>query len=311
MAENVASRKALFVSNFAQNSLRPRRKILVPTGCAITILAANAGKAIAETPMKTNIKVERGTKVLCALSILSAFLLCAPVASAGGNSYDNGYSLLSRETPKVDLGGAGHFVILTETGITDVPASVVTGNVGVSPITGAADLLSCAEVTGKILSVDNAGPPPCSIMNASRLTNAVNDMQTAYTDAAGRTPTIINLGSGNIGGLTLHPGVYNWTSGVTIPSNVTIKGSSHAVWIFQIAGDLNVSSGAAVVLARNAQADHIFWQIAGQATLGTNAHLEGIVLSKTSIAMGTGASINGRLLAQTAATLQMNTITAP
>jgi hypothetical protein len=270
-----------------------------------------AGKALEETlPMKANIKPGRGASPLCALSMLPVLLLSASVAHAAGGGYNEDYSQFSR-TSKVDLGGAGHFVILTETGITDVPASVVTGNVGVSPITGAADHLSCAEVTGKVYSVDNAGPAPCNIMDPSLLTTAIGDMQSAYTNAAGRTATISNLGGGNIGGLTLRPGVYNWTSGVTIPSNVTIRGGSHAVWIFQIAGDLNVSSGAIVALGRHAQAQNIFWQVGGATTLGSSSHLEGIVLDATAINLGTNASINGRLLAQTAATLQMNTITAP
>jgi ice-binding like protein len=261
--------------------------------------------------MKTHMKSDRSTKLLGSVSLLSALLLCAPLASAAGVSNDNDYPLFSRVTPKVDLGGAGNFVLLTETGITNVPTSAITGNVGVSPITGAADLLTCDQVTGRIVSVDVAGPAPCGLTNPSRLTIDVNDMQTAYTDAAGRTPTTIDKRAGNIGGLTLRPGVYKWNSGVTIPSNLTLKGGSHAVWIFQIAGGLDVSSGAAIVLAKQAQAQNIFWQIAGPVTVGAGAHLEGIFLAKTSISMVTGASINGRLLAQTAVNLQMNTVTAP
>jgi len=261
--------------------------------------------------MKTQTYSDRRTKLLGSVSLLAALLLCAPLASAAGVSNNNDYPLFSRVTPKVDLGGAGGFVILSETGITNVPTSAVTGNVGVSPITGAADLLTCAQVTGKVISVDAVGPPPCSITNPKRLSNAVLDMQTAYTDAAGRTPRSINKHAGNIGGLTLRPGVYKWTSGVTIPSNVTLRGGSHAVWIFQIAGGLDVSTGAAVVLARQAQPQNIFWQVAGPVTVGAGAHLEGIVLAKTAVTMVTGASINGRLLAQTAVNLQMNAVTAP
>ncbi len=261
--------------------------------------------------MKNNAKLERRTVLLCAVSILPLVLLFAPAADAGGISNDNDYPLFSQVTPKVDLGGAGGFAILTETGITDVPASAITGNVGTSPITGAADLISCAEVTGKIISVDALGPSPCNITNSKRLANAVLDMGTAYTDAAGRTPTSLNKHAGNIGGLTLRPGVYKWTSGVTISSNLTFTGGSHDVWILQIDDGLDVAAGAAIVLTRNAQAQNIFWQVAGPATVGAGAHIEGNVLDKTSVAMGTGASINGRLLAQTAVTLQMNTITAP
>ena len=250
-------------------------------------------------------------KLACLLALLPALLFGgADARAADVGILTQEYSLFS-PTAKIDLGGAGHFVILTESGITDVPASAVTGNVGVSPITGAADHLSCVEVTGKIYSVDAAGPQPCSIKAPSRLTNAIGDMQAAYTNAAGRSPTIINLGGGNIGGMTLTPGVYGWDTSVNIASNVTIKGGSHAVWIFQISKNLVVANAAAVMLGGNAQAQNIYWQIAGKAVLGTTSHMEGIMLVKTLIAMKTGASIDGRLFAQTAVTLQQNAVTEP
>jgi hypothetical protein len=212
----------------------------------------------------------------------------------------------------VDLRSAGGYVILTKTGITDVPTSAVIGNIGTSPITGAADLLTCTEVTGNVYSDDAAGPSPCSVATPSNLTVAVLDMQEAYTDAAGRIkPDFTELGTGNIGGMTLVPGLYKWGTGVQIPTAVTLSGGPDDVWIFQIAGNLNLSNGIAVHLSGGAQAKNIFWQVAGLASLGTTSHIEGIILSKTMIAMQTGASINGRLYAQTAVTLQMNAVTQP
>jgi hypothetical protein len=212
----------------------------------------------------------------------------------------------------VDLRSAGNFVILTKTGITDVPTSAVTGNIGTSPITGAADLLTCTEVTGNVYSDDAAGPSPCSQVTPSNLTVAVLDMQDAYNDAAGRIkPDYTELGTGNIGGKTLIPGLYKWGTGVKIPTDVTLSGGPNDVWIFQIAGNLKVSNGIAVHLAGGAQAKNIFWQVAGLAIFGTTSHVEGIVLSKTMIAMQTGATINGRLYAQTAVTLQMNAVKQP
>jgi hypothetical protein len=261
--------------------------------------------------MTRNTGLERRSALLRLLPSLPILLLSGSVARAAGDDVFPAQYALADPTPKVDLGGAGHFVILSESGITDVPASAVTGNVGVSPITGAANLLTCAEVTGKIYSVDDSGPPPCSIKAPKKLSDAVSDMQAAYTDAAGRKAAIMNLGGGNIGGLILAPGVYNWTTDVNIGSNVTIKGGSHAVWIFQIAKDLSVSSGVSVVLRGHAQAQNIFWQIAGTATLGTTSQFEGIILDQTSISMGTGASIEGRLFSQTAVALEMNSVTVP
>src|SRR5208337_515202 len=104
-------------------------------------------------------------------------------------------------------------------------------------------------------------------------------------------------------GKTLSPGLYKWTSTVTLPSDVTIAGSATDVWIFQISGDLTMSSAVNVTLSGGAQAKNIFWQVAGQATLGTTSHFEGIVLSMTGITFQTGASMNGRALAQTAVVL--------
>src|SRR5665647_1331495 len=112
--------------------------------------------------------------------------------------------LKSGSLAEVNLGVAGDFVILSKTGVTDVYKSAVLGDVGTSPITGAAMLLKCNEVTGTIYTVDAAGPLPCRVTNATRLGTAVLDMQAAYTDAAGRVnPDFLNLGAGNIGGKTL------------------------------------------------------------------------------------------------------------
>jgi len=212
----------------------------------------------------------------------------------------------------VNLGVAGDFVILSKSGITNVFKSTVTGDIGTSPITGASIKLTCVEVAGAIYSVDATGPLPCRITNPSRLTTAVLNMQTAYTDAAGRTnPKFLNLGAGNIGGKTLTAGLYKFTTAVVIPTNITISGSSTDVWIFQVAGTLKMSSGVRITLAGGAQAKNIFWQTSGAVTLGTTSHFEGNILSQTAINLQTGASIKGRTLAQTAVTLQMNTVVKP
>lgn len=215
----------------------------------------------------------------------------------------------------VNLGMAGNFVILSKTGISTTGATSVVGDIGLSPaaasyVTGFALILPSASafstsalVAGKIYAPDYANP------TSANLTTAVLDMQTAYTDAMGRAPTVTELSAGNIGGLTFAPGVYKWGTGVTIPSDITISGSANDVWIFQIAQNLNVSSGVKIVLAGGAQASNIFWVVAGQTTLGTTSVFNGTILDQTAIVLNTGAQLNGRALAQTAVTLDSNAVT--
>jgi hypothetical protein len=216
----------------------------------------------------------------------------------------------------VDLGAAGDYVLLAKTAISNISTSAVTGDLGLSPaatsyitgfsLTNATGYATSAQVTGKIYAADMADPTPIN------LTTAVNNMITAYTDAAGRTtPDFSELGTGNIGGMTLTPGLYKWTNTVTLPSDITLSGSSTAVWIFQIAGNLSVSNAVNINLTGGAQAKNIFWQVAGTATLGTTSHFEGVILSQTGITIQTGASFHGRALAQTAVVLDGNAVTKP
>ncbi len=257
-------------------------------------------------------------RITSALSVCSALILaaCAADAPSGLQSPALGSARLTSAQlgigpAPVRLATAGNFAILSKTGITNVYASAVKGDVGTSPITGAALLLSCGEVTGRIFVVDAAGPP-CAINDATSLTAAVGDMQTAYLDAQGRvSPDFTELGAGEIGGLTLRPGLYKWGTGLLITNDVTLSGGPNDVWIFQVAGTLNQANAARITLAGGARAKNIFWQVAGSVTIGTTAHFEGVVLGKTLVAVNTGASVNGRLLAQTAVTLQMNVITQP
>jgi Ice-binding-like/Bacterial Ig-like domain len=217
----------------------------------------------------------------------------------------------------VNLGTAGNYVILSKAGISTVPASVITGNLGVSPIAATSITMfsliadstnvfsTSTQVTGKVYAADYAVPTPAN------LTTAVSDMELAFTDAAGRAPDVTELGAGNIGGMTLAPGVYQWGTGLLIPSDVTLNGSSTAVWIFQIAKDLTLSSAVRVGLTGGALPKNVFWQVAGAVELGTTSHIEGIVLCQTMINLRTGASIAGRLLAQTAVTLDTSTVVQP
>jgi hypothetical protein len=251
-------------------------------------------------------------RTLSIIPIAIISLLAAGTSAAAADTGPSVTAVTYAAQAPVDLGSAGNFAILSKSGITDVFSSAITGDVGSSPITGAAIGLRCTEVTGTIYTVDAAGPLPCRVTDPTHLTSAVGSMETAYNDAAGRTtPDVLNLGAGEIGGLTLVPGLYKWTSNVSISDDVTLAGGPNDVWIFQIAGTLREASAKNVTLTGGAQAKNVFWQTAGATVIGTTSHFEGTILSKTMIAMRTHASINGRLFAQTAVTLQMNDVTLP
>jgi hypothetical protein len=216
----------------------------------------------------------------------------------------------ARGQSAVNLRSAGNFIILSKAGISTTGTTSIVGNIGVSPIAATAitgfglvldrtrTFSRSTRVIGKVFAADYAAPTP------TMLTAAVGDMQTAYADAAGRTlPTATELGAGNIGGLTLRPGLYKWSSAVTIPANVTLSGSETSVWIFQVAQTLKISSGVKIILQGGARAENIFWQVAGQTTLGTTSVFNGTILDATAIVVQTGAHLNGKALAQTAVTL--------
>ncbi|KAJ7776314.1 antifreeze protein [Mycena metata] len=218
----------------------------------------------------------------------------------------------------VNLGTAGNYTILAETGITTVPPSVITGPIAVSPIGAAAmtgwsqtldssgKFSTSTQVTGDLFAADYANPTPPT------LTIAIADMGTAYGDATGRTsPNFTNLGSGLIGGLTLTPGLYNWATAVSIGSDITISGAATDTWIFQVTGTLTVGSAVRMTLSGGARAANIVWVVTDSITAGSTSHLEGVFLGKTSITLDTGSTANSRLLAQTLVALQSATVTAP
>lgn len=228
-------------------------------------------------------------------------------------------ALYAAQAP-VDLGTAGNYAILAKSGISTVPPSAIIGDIATSPIDSTAitgfslaldsttTFATSTQVTGRVFAPDYTAPTP------SILTTAVGDMELAFTDAAGRAiPDFTELGAGDIGGLTLAPGLYKWGTGVSIPTDVTLEGGADDVWIFQIAGNVTMASAKTVHLSGGARAQNIFWQVSGGVgvTIGTESHFEGIVLAQAGIDFQTGATINGRLLSQTAVTLDANSVVAP
>jgi hypothetical protein len=229
-------------------------------------------------------------------------------------------------TSPVLLGSAGNFVILTKSGISTVPGSDITGDIGVSPIAAEAmtgfsmiadssgTYSKSAQITGNAYASDYVSPTP------SMMTTAISDMETAYTDAAGRSISDganINIKAGLIAGTTFTAGVYNWGSDVDFSSDIYLEGTATDLFIFQSTGNVIAGSGAKVMLVDDRtgggipQASNIVWQVAGYLDAGTTSHLEGTFLVKTHAVFKTGSSLNGRILAQTAATLDSATITQP
>ncbi|KAJ7491371.1 hypothetical protein B0H11DRAFT_2277873 [Mycena galericulata] len=213
------------------------------------------------------------------------------------------------------LGTAGNFAILAKSGVSTVPNSLVDGDVGVSPIATTAltgfslmqdpnlKFWTSTQVNGLLMGASDAPPTP------ALLTTAVLDMQTAYTDAMNRPfPDFVNLNAGIIGGLVLVPGIYQWTTGVSIPLDITIVGGSDDTWIFQITGTLVQAAGVHITLIGGALSQNIIWVVAGAVTVGTNAVFEGNILAQTNVVIETNAVDNGCIYAQTAVTLQKATV---
>ena len=222
---------------------------------------------------------------------------------------------VSQSPPPVNLGTAGDFIVLAKSGISATGTTSIVGDIGVSPIdhtaiTGFSLILdpsgefsTSSLVDGRVYAADYAAPTP------TVLSTAVSDMETAYTDAAGRPADFTELYAGDLTGQTLTTGVYKWGTNVLISAGgVTISGSPTDVWIFEIAGDLIVANTAIVSLSGGARASNIFWQVAGQTTLGTTSDFSGNILCQTLIAMQTGAAFDGKALSQTAVTLDGNSV---
>jgi hypothetical protein len=199
------------------------------------------------------------------------------------------------------LGGAGSMVVLAGSTVTSTGATALNGDLGVSP--GAA-------VTGF---------PPGTLTGAIHAGDATSatamaNLTTAYNGVAGLTVGTVSV-AGNLGGLTLPPGLYKSTSSLAISSgDLTLDagGDANAVFIFQVASTLTTTAGRAVILSGGAKATNVFWQVGSSATLGTTSTFKGTILANQSISLNTGAALTGRALARIGAvTLAGNAVVFP
>lgn len=222
-------------------------------------------------------------------------------AMAASHSWSFTTSVASNVQAVLVLGEAGDFAVLAGSTVTSTGTTALTGDLGVSP--GAA-------VTGF---------PPGTMTGTLYAGNATSaaamaDLTTAYNDAAGRTQSPVTV-SGNLGGLTLPPGLYRSTSGLAISSGdltLDARGDPDAVFVFQIASTFTTSEGRSVILSGGARSANVFWQVGSSATLGTTSVVKGTILANQSITLNNNASLNGRALARIGAvTLAANAIVMP
>jgi hypothetical protein len=265
--------------------------------------------------------------------LTTTLMLAAILAGCGGssssidpNSAGAGTTgATCSEASCVNLGTAANYVILAQTGVSSVPNSVVTGNVGLSPaartfLTGWSETYdptdtyaTSAQVTGKLYAADLVGGT-----TSVDLTTAVGDMGTAYTAAAGMALaggglTTACPGAGAFGGQTVAPGVYKCAVdvGIAPATNLTLSGTATDIWVFEITGNLTQNAATQVILTGGALPQNVFWQVSGGVDIGTTATMQGVILGKTLINLQTGATEKGWLLAQTAVTLDSTTVTQP
>jgi hypothetical protein len=203
---------------------------------------------------------------------------------------------------QISLGTAQTFGVLGGSTVTNTGATTVNGNVGVSPGSAVTGFPPGVVVGGAIHSNDAVAQ------------QAQNDLTTAYNDIAS-TPCTVDLTGQNLGGLTLTPGVYCFSSSAQLTGALTLNalGNPNALFLFKIGSTLTTATGSSVTVINNggSSCNHAFWQVGSSATLGTGTSFAGDILALTSITLTTGSNSSGRLLARNGAvTLDTNNVNA-
>ena len=214
----------------------------------------------------------------------------------------------------VPLLTAANYEVLAKSGITNIATSHITGAMGVSPIAstaitgfaltldGSGQFSTSAQVTGHVYAANYTAPTPAT------LTQAILDMQAAYTNAASRTPDFVEFDAGLLNGDVLSPGVYRWSTAVAISGSITLAGNASSVFIFQIAGALTLAAAQSIILSGGVLASNVFWQVATNTAIGAAATFNGIILGFTDITLGAGATLHGKCLSQTAVNFNSDTL---
>jgi LPXTG-motif cell wall-anchored protein len=193
----------------------------------------------------------------------------------------------------IGLGTAQTYGTLAGSAITNTGPTTVNGDLGVSPGSSISGFTGAPDGTNVGAVHDN---------DAAAL-QAQNDLTTAYNNAAGLTPS--SSGLAELSGMSLTPGVYSGGA-LSLSDNgtLTLAGTSaSSIWVFQAASSLTIGSATHIIITGGATACNVFWQVGSSASIGTSAQFVGTVMAAQSITAATGATISGRLLA--------NTITVP
>jgi hypothetical protein len=247
-----------------------------------------------------------------------------PLAGEEVWSFTTG-TMVAQALPQLalDLGDASSFVVLASAGISDIPLSVITGDVGLSPaaaanVTGFSAPDTCPEINGTLYVIDTSGPV-CGVIDTQLLEDAKLDAALAYLNATAAVRGTPQAISGDLHGLTLYPGLYQSISSLEIsPGGILYldaQGDSDAIFIIRSATSITTESTSAVVLTKGAKAANVFWIAGSAVTLGTNSTMKGTLIAGTALSLLTGANLEGRALSQgpaaTAVTLDAVTITLP
>ncbi len=317
-----------FVLN-ANTNLVANFRAIVTGGFTLIVVAQNG--TVSRNPDKTSYNT--GDSVILTATPNSGYNFTSWSGDASGNNSpitvimnsdknitaNFGYTGVTTGPGIINLGTAGDFVLLSKSGISTTGTTQVTGNVGVSPIgqtalTGFSQILDASGefstssfVVGKIYAADYAPPTPAYV------STAISDQEAAFTAANGLTTNVIvDLGAGNVSGMTLAPGLYKWGTGLLITNaGVTLSGGPNDTWVFQISDDFTIDNDAKITLSGGALAKNVFWVTQTQALIGSNVNFKGNVIAKTLISVNTGTNVLGILLSQSAITLNASTIVKP
>ena len=240
----------------------------------------------------TSKRIQSEVKRISASLLAAVVVFCLMVTNVAAQTPT------AKQAP-VYLGEAANYAILGASTVTNTGPSVINGNLGVWPGTAYVPGTPAATVNGAIYA------------GVTEAQHAQASLAIAYNEAAGRTAGVVAV-AGDLSGQTLAPGLYNSTSTIAITGDLTLdaNGDPNAVFIFQVGSALTVASGGRVVLTGGAKAANVFWQVGSSATLGTYSAFKGTIMAYASVTIATGATLDGRALAQNAAvTMDSNVVT--